>query len=301
VIAAPKGTEKERKMSIAITGATGQLGRLVVEKLKEKVPAADIVALARKPEKAADLGVAVREADYDRPETLGRALADVDTLLLISSNEVGKRAAQHHAVIGAAKEAGVKRIVYTSLLRADTSPLNLAEEHLATEAELKASGVPFTILRNGWYTENYTSSIPGALAGAAFLGSAGDGKISSAPRADFAEAAVAVLTTEGHEGKTYELAGDEAWTLSDLAAEISRQTGRGIPYKNLPGADYAAALEGFGLPEGLARMIAGWDVGASQGALFDDGRQLSKLTGRPTTPLSVAVADALKQAPQAGA
>jgi NAD(P)H dehydrogenase (quinone) len=285
---------------IAITGATGQLGRLVVEKLKDKVPASDIVALARSTARAADLGVAAREADYERPGTLESALSGVDTLLLISSSEVGKRAAQHHNVIEAAKKAGVKRIVYTSLLHADTSPLDLAAEHLATEAELKASGIPFTILRNGWYTENYTSSIPGALAGEAFLGSAGEGRVSSATRDDFAGAAVAVLTTEGHEGKTYELAGDESWTLSDLAAEISKQTGREIPYKNLPEAEYAAALEGLGVPEGFARMIAGWDVGASRGALFDDSRRLSKLTGRPTTTLSAAVADALKQAPPAG-
>jgi NAD(P)H dehydrogenase (quinone) len=286
---------------IAITGATGQLGRLVIEKLKARVPASDIVTLARSIAKAADMGVEARKADYDKPETLESALSGVDTLLLISSSEVGKRATQHHNVIEAAKKAGVKRIVYTSLLHADTSPLNLAEEHLATETELKASGVPFTILRNGWYTENYTGSIPGALVGGAFLGSAGEGKISSATRADFADAAVAVLTTEGHEGKTYELAGDESWTLADLAAEISRQAGRQMPYKNLPEAEYAAALKDFGLPEGFARMIAGWDVGASEGALFDDSRQLSKLTGRPTTPLSVAVADALKQPLPAGA
>jgi NAD(P)H dehydrogenase (quinone) len=288
-------------MTIAITGATGQLGRLVVGKLKDKVPADEIVALARTPQKADDLGVAVREADYDRPETLERALAGVDTLLLVSSSEVGKRAAQHRNVIKAAKKAGVKRIVYTSLLHADTSPLDLAEEHLATEAELKASGIPFTILRNGWYTENYTGSIPGALAGGMFLGSAGEGLISSATRADFADAAVAALTSEGHEGQTYELAGDEAWTLSDLAGEISRQAGRNIPYRDLPEAEYATALEGFGLPEGFARMIAGWDVGASRGALYDDSRQLSKLIGRPTTPLSVAVADALKQSASAEA
>jgi NAD(P)H dehydrogenase (quinone) len=282
-------------MTIAITGATGQLGRLVVEKLKAKVPASEIIALARTPEKASGLGVEAREADYERPETLERALKGVDTLLLVSSNEVGKRAAQHRNVIEAAKKAGVGRVVYTSLLHADTSPLDLAEEHLATEEALKESGLPYTILRNGWYTENYTGSIPGALAGGAFLGSAGEGRISSATRADFAEAAVAVLTTEEHEGRTYELAGDDAWTLSDLAAEISRQSGGEVHYKNLSEGEYAAALKDFGLPEGLARMIAGWDVGASRGALFDDSRQLSKLTGRPTTPLSVAVADALKQ------
>lgn len=286
-------------MTIAITGATGQLGRLVINKLKEKTWSAEIAALVRAPENAVDLGVGVRKADYAKPETLDTALVGVDTLLLISSSEVGKRAAQHRNVIEAAKKAGVKRMIYTSLLHADTSPLDLAEEHRATETELKASGIPFTILRNGWYTENYTGSILGALAGGAFLGSAGDGKISSATREDFAEAAVAVLTGEGHVNKTYELAGDEAYTLGDLAEEISRQTGKIIPYKNLPETEYAAALTGFGLPESLARAIAGWDAGAAQGALFDDGRQLSALIGRPTTPLSKAVAVVLRQAAKA--
>ena len=281
-------------MTIAVTGATGQLGRIVVGKLKEKLPSSDIVALVRSPEKAADLGVAARAADYAEPATLDRALEGVDTLLLISSNEVGQRGVQHQNVIDAAKKAGVKRIVYTSLLHADVSPLSLAGEHLQTEQALKASGVPFTILRNGWYSENYTGSIGGALAGGAFIGSAGDGKISAAPRLDYAEAAVAVLTSDGHEGKTYELAGDTSWTLADLAAEISKQTGKDIPYKNLPEADYAKVLAGFGLPEALAAAIAGWDVGASQGALFDEGKQLSGLIGRPTTPLSVPVAVALK-------
>jgi NAD(P)H dehydrogenase (quinone) len=280
-------------MTIAITGATGQLGRLVISKLRNQLPASGIVALARSPEKAGDLGVEVREADYDRPETLGPALAGADTLLLISANEIGKREAQHRNVIEAAKSAGVRRIVYTSLLHADRSPLSLAAEHLATENMVKASGIPFTILRNGWYTENYTGSIPGALAGGAFIGSAGEGRISAATRDDFADAAVAVLSGGGHEGKTYELAGDTAWTLAGLAAEISRQTGRTIPYADMPEAEYAAALAGFGLPHGLAHAIAGWDVSASQGALFDDSRQLSALIGRPTTPLAVAVAAAV--------
>lgn len=279
---------------IAITGATGQLGRLVVNGLKARIPASDIVALVRTPAKAADLGVAVREADYGRPETIARALAGIDTLLLISSNEIGRRAAQHHNVIEAATQAQVTWIVYTSLLHADHSPLSLAGEHRATESELEASGIPVTFLRNGWYTENYTASVPGALAGGAFLGSAGDGKISSAPRADYAEAAVGVLTSDGHRGKTYELAGDDAYTLSDLADEISRQTGKGIAYRNLPEADYAAALARFGLPAPVAQAYASFDVAASQGALFDDGRQLSTLIGRSTTPLSVAVANALQ-------
>ncbi|GAA4437335.1 SDR family oxidoreductase [Pontibacter saemangeumensis] len=286
-------------MKIGITGATGQLGRLIVEKLKAKTGADNLVALVRSPEKASELGIEAREADYDSPETLEHALQGINTLLLISGSEVGKRAKQHQHVIDAAKKAGVKRIVYTSLLHADTSSLSLAEEHLATEKALKDSGIPHTLLRNGWYTENYTNSIPGALAGGAFIGSAGEGKISSATRADFADAAVAVLTSEGHDGKVYELAGDETYTLIELASEISRQSGRDIPYKNLPEADYAAALTSFGLPDGLAKAIAGWDVSVSRDDVYDDSRQLSKLIGRPTTPLKVAVSDALKNAQKA--
>ena len=281
-------------MKIAITGATGQLGHLVIAQLKNRIPTDDIVALVRNPAKAADLGVTARAFDYSKPEQLEPALAGIDTLLLISSSEVGQRAAQHANVIAAAKQAGVRQIVYTSLLHADTSPLNLAAEHNETEAALKASGIPHTLLRNGWYTENYTASVPAALANGAFYGSAGQGRIASAPRADYAEAAAVVLTSGGHAGKVYELAGDTAYTLTELAAEISKQTGRAIPYVNLPEADYAAALKGAGLPEALAEGLASWDVGASQGGLFDDGRQLSKLLGRPTTPLSVAVAQALK-------
>jgi NAD(P)H dehydrogenase (quinone) len=280
-------------MTIAISAATGQLGRLVVAQLKAQAPAG-LVALAHSPAKAADLGVAVREADYSRLQTLGAALRDIDTVLLISSNEIGQRAVQHRNVIEAATQAGVQRIVYTSLLHADTSPLDLAAEHLETEHLLKATGIAHTILRNGWYTENYTASVKGALAGGAFIGSAGAGRISWAARADYAAAAVTVLTGAGHDGRTYELAGDASYTLSDLAAEISRQTGKETPYNDLPEADYAAALVGFGVPEGFARMIAGWDVGASRGALFDDGRQLSALIGRPTTPLAATVAEALK-------
>lgn len=280
-------------MTIAITGATGQLGRLVIDKLKTRVAVGDIIALVRDPSKAADLGVAARTGDYTQPAALKAALAGVDTLLLISSNEIGQRAAQHRNVIEAAKVAGVKRIVYTSLLHADVSTLSLAGEHHETEAMLKASGIPAVILRNGWYTENYTGSIGGALAGGAFIGSAGDGKISSAARADYAEAAAVVIATTGHDGKIYELAGDTAYTLTDLAAELSRQSGKAIPYKNLPASDYAAALTGFGLPEGFAQAIAGWDVEASRGALFDAGKQLSALIGRPTTPLSASVTAAL--------
>jgi NAD(P)H dehydrogenase (quinone) len=282
-------------MTIAITGATGKFGGLVVNTLKSKTQTAKIIALARTPGKAADLGVQVREADYSKPDTLETALAGVETLLLVSSNEIGQRTAQHRNVIEAAKKAGVQWIVYTSLLHAEKSAIkSLSVEHLATEADLKASGVPFTLLRNGWYTENYTVSVAGAVAGGAFLGSAGDGKISSTARADYAEAAAAVLTGEGHKGKVYELAGDEAYTLSDLAAEISRQTGKTIPYKNLTEAEYAAALVGKGFPAAVAQALANFDAGAAQGALFDDGHQLSKLVGHSTTPLATSVENALK-------
>ena len=280
-------------MKIGITGATGQLGQLVVEQLKKRVSSDVIVALVRTPEKAAGLGVEAREFDYMKPETLVKSLGGIDQLLLISGNEVGKREEQHKNVIAAAQEAGVKWIVYTSLLHADKSSLSLAGEHVATEEALKASGIACTILRNGWYTENYTGSIAGALAGGAFIGSAGDGKISSAARADFAEAAAVVVSGEGHEGKVYELAGDESYTLSDLAAEISSQTGKDIPYKNLPEEAYAEILKGFGIPDFFAAAIASWDVGASKDDLFDDGKQLSKLIGRPTTPLADVIAKAL--------
>ncbi len=280
-------------MKIGITGATGQLGRIVIAKLKERISAENIVALVRSPQKAADLGVEAREFDYSKPEKLAVPLQGIDTLLFISGNEIGQRALQHANVINAAKKAGIKWIVYTSLLHADKSSLSLAGEHLTTEETLKTSGIPYTVLRNGWYTENYTSSVQGAIVGGAFIGSAEDGKIASAARTDYAEAAVVVLTGKSHQGKIYELAGDNAYTLTDLAAEISRQTGKNIPYKNLPQSEYANILKSFGIPEGFALAIASWDIAASKGDLYDEGHQLSKLIGRATTPLAKVVADAL--------
>lgn len=275
-------------MTIAVTGATGQLGRLVISKLKDQTQEA-IVALARSPEKAADLNVETRAFDYDQPDALAPALDGVDTLLIISASEIGKRVPQHKAVIDAAKVAGVSRIVYTSVLHADTSTLSLAGEHRETEAMLAAAGIPTTLLRNGWYTENYAASIPSAVEHGAFVGSAGTGKIASAAREDYADAAVAVLTTEGHEGKTYELAGDTAYTLADLAAELSAQTGKTIPYADMPEADYAGVLTGAGFPAPVAGAFAGFDTAAKNGALFDDGRQLSALIGHPTTPMAKTV------------
>ena len=280
-------------MKIGVTGATGQLGRLVVESLKSKVSAETIVALVRNPEKAADLGIEARAFDYTQAEYLVASLRGIDKLLLISGNEVGQRLPQHKAVIEAAKQAGVKHIFYTSILHADSSPLGLATEHLATEVAIKESGLTYTILRNGWYTENYSGSAKGAVGAGAFIGNAGDGKIASAARVDYAEAAAVVLAGEGHEGKTYELAGDEAYTLTELAAEISKQSGKTIPYNNLTEAEYAGILKSFGLPDGLAEMLANSDTGASKGGLFDDSKVLSELIGRPTTSLAKVLADAL--------
>lgn len=280
-------------MKIAVTGATGQLGVMVVEELKKRVFNKNIVALVRTPEKASALGVEVRAFDYTQPEVMTAALAGVDRLVLISSNEIGQRASQHFNVIEAAAKAGVEWIIYTSLLHADSTTLNLAGEHITTEEALKASGMDYTILRNGWYTENYTGSIGGALAGGAYIGSAGNGKISSAPRADYAEAAAVAVTDESHKGKVYELAGDNYYTLADLAKEISTQTGKNIPYKNLTESEYTRMLESFEIPVGLAAAIASWDVSASKDDLFDDSRQLSTLIGRPTTSLSESVKAAL--------
>lgn len=281
---------------IVVTGATGQLGQLVIEHLLKRVPASEIAAAVRNPDKAGALaarGIAVREADYDRPETLARSFAAGDKVLLISSSEIGRRLPQHQAVIDAARRANVGLLAYTSLLHADTSPLPLAAEHKATEAALQASGLPVTILRNGWYTENYLAGIDAILAHGAVLGCAGDGRIASAARIDYAEAAAVVMSGSGHAGKTYELAGDQAYTLAGLAGEIAAQAGQPIAFHNLPQAEYRGILINAGLPEGLADLLAESDTGAAQGGLFDDSRQLGALIGRPTTSLADSVRSAL--------
>jgi len=283
---------------IAVTGATGQLGRLVIAALlKNGVKADQIIALARHPEKAADLekdGVQVRDFNYTQPEAMVIGLEGVHKLLLISSNELGQRATQHRHVIEAAKEAGVQLLAYTSVLHATGSALGLAAEHVQTEQALAASGVPHVLLRNGWYNENYTGGVPSAVAHGALLGAAGEGRISSAARADYAEAAAVVLAGQGHEGKTYELAGDSSYTLAELAAEIARQAGKQVPYKDLPEAEYKAALIQVGLPKPVAELLANSDAAAAKGALFDDSKVLSKLIGRATTPVAESVALALR-------
>ena len=277
---------------IAITGATGQLGQHVITNLLNTTPASQLVAVVRNPAKAEALsqqGVGVRQADYGDEAALTKALQGVDKLLIISSSEVGQRAPQHRNIIQAAAAAGVKFIAYTSLLHADTSPLGLADEHIATEKMLADSGIPYALLRNGWYTENYLASAPPALEHGVFIGAAGEGKIASATRADYAAAAARVISEEGHAGKVYELAGDNGWTLSELAAELAKQSGKKVVYQNLSQADFAAALKSVGLPDGLADMLADSDVGASKGGLFDDSHTLSQLIGRPTTTLADSV------------
>ena len=281
---------------IAITGASGQLGRLVIDSLLTSVPASELVALVRNPASVSDLkdkGINVRQADYTQPDTLITALQGVDKLLLISSSEVGQRLVQHQNVIEAAKETGVSLLAYTSILHADTSPLGLADEHRATEAALADSGIPHVVLRNGWYSENYIASVPAALELGALYGCAGAGKISSASRADYASATAAVLTQEDQAGNIYELAGDSAYTLAELAAEISVQTGKDIGYVDLPETDFADALLKAGLPAPLASLLANSDTGASQGGLYDDSQTLSKLIGRPTTTIAESVKEAL--------
>ncbi|WP_077173983.1 SDR family oxidoreductase [Yersinia proxima] len=281
---------------IAVTGATGQLGRFVINALLKKVPASEIIAAVRSPEKASDLaalGVQVRKADYSQPTTLQAAFQGVDKLLLISSSEVGQRIAQHTAVINAAKHAGVKLLAYTSLLHADKSPLGLGEEHRATEALLRESGLPVVLLRNGWYTENYAASIAPALAHGAFIGAVGDGRIASATREDYAQAAAEVLTQENQAGKVYELAGDDSYSLAEFSAEIARQSGKPVVYKNLSEADFKQALLSAGLPEVFASLLADSDAGAAKGGLFDDSHTLSKLIGRPTTPYAKVIAATL--------
>ena len=276
--------------TIAITGATGQLGRLAIAALKAKGERP--IALARSPEKATDLGVEARAFDYTSADPA--ALNGVDVLVLISSNDFNDRAGQHKNAIAAAKMAGVGRVIYTSILKGDSSPMVLAQDHIATEKALRASGLPATILRNGWYVENYLGALGVALQYGAMIGASGEGRISAATRADYAEAIAVVASEAGHDGNVYELAGDASFTQVELAAEIAKQSGKAVVFNNFPQADYAKALVGFGLPEGFAAVLADSDAKSANGALEDDSKTLSRLIGRPTTPMKDAVKVALK-------
>jgi NAD(P)H dehydrogenase (quinone) len=271
---------------IVVTGATGQLGRLVIEGLRKA--GANVVAGARNT--GADLGVEVRELDYDRPETIEPALVGADQVLLISGNEPGKRIPQHTAVVDAAKRAGVRHLVYTSAPHADTTPLVLAPEHKATEEAIRASGLPFTFLRNGWYHENYVDSIRQGAETGEIVGAAGNGTVASAARQDFADAAVAVLTSDGHENKVYELTGDTAWTFPQFAAEVAAVAGKPVAYRNLPAAEFQQFLVDAGTPAEVAGFVAALEQNIADGTLGHTPGDLRTLIGRPTTP----VADTIK-------
>jgi NAD(P)H dehydrogenase (quinone) len=275
--------------SIAITGATGQLGRLAIAALKSR--GASPIALARDPGKAADLGVPARAFDYTSADPA--ALQGVDTLVLISSNDFNDRAGQHRKAIAAAKAAGVGRILYTSILKGDASPMILAQDHIATEAALRESGLTVTVLRNGWYTENYTGALAAAVQHGAIIGAAGEGQVASAARKDYAEAIAVTALDAAHAGKTYELAGDSTHTGAELAAAVAHVSGKPVNYVSMPEADYAKALTGFGLPEGFAAVLADSDAQAAKGALADESRTLSRLIGRPTTPIADTIRAAL--------
>ena len=287
-----------KKPQLLITGASGQLGRLVIEHLRRLDPDADITAMVRTSQAADELAsfhVKTRIADYTDPRSLDAALTGIDRLLLISSSVLGQRAAHHKNVIEAATRAGVSLIVYTSILRADTSELSLATEHLATEKMLQKSGLSFVILRNSWYLENDTAMLAPAIAHGAIVGSAGNGRLSSASRSNYAEAAALVMVQGAPTGTVYELAGDEAFTLTQLAMTVSQQAGKTVAYRNVSEADFRAMLVGMGLPDDMATMLAETSAATARGALEDHGHVLSGLIGHATTSLADAVAVAVRR------
>lgn len=279
-------------MKIAITGATGQLGNLIIEQLLQLTAAQNIVALVRNVNKAEHFkaqGIELREFDYDRPETLVPALLGIDKLLLISANEIGRRTPQHQAVIDAAKVAGVPYLAYTSLLRADTSPLGLAQEHRETEKLIQDSGITYTFLRNNWYSENYLAGVAHTIEIGTLFGAAQDGRISSASRIDYAEAAARVLTSTVHDNQTYELAGSQSFSLSELATLIGQAASKTINYQNLSAEEYTQGLIQASLPAGLVEVIVDADIQTIQGAMYSDSQDLEQLIGRKTTNIQDAI------------
>jgi NAD(P)H dehydrogenase (quinone) len=284
-------------MSIVVTGATGHLGHLAVEALLERgVPAVEITATGRNIDALADLaarGVTLRHADYNDPASLKNAFADADKVLLVSSSEVGQRAPQHRNVLDVIRETGVSLLAYTSIPNAEHNQILLAAEHKVTEGYIRDSGLPYVFLRNCWYTENYTDQLPVVLQHGVVLGAAGEGRVSAVPRADYAAAAAVVLTEDGHAGRIYELGGDDAFTMTEYAAEVSRQVGKPITYHDLPAQEYADTLAKFGVAEPMAGVLADADAGVARGDLLVTTGDLSRLIGRPTTALSTAIAAAL--------
>ena len=280
-----------------VTGASGHLGRLAVHALLERgVGASDVVAAARNTEDVADLaglGVQTRAADYTDPASLKEAFAGVDRVLLVSSSAVGERVAQHANVIDAATDAGIELLAYTSITRADSSTMALAEEHRATEELLAASGLPTVLLRNSWYLENYTAQLPTVLEHGVVLGAAGEGRVSAATRADYAAAAAAALVADGQAGRVHELGGDTAFTLAEYAAAVSAESGAEVAYRDLSAEDYQTALIGAGLPGPYAAILADSDLALARGELLSDSGDLARLIGRPTTTPVEAIRAAL--------
>ncbi|MEU6990026.1 NAD(P)H-binding protein [Streptomyces sp. NPDC046465] len=295
-------------MSIVVTGATGNLGRLVIEGLLDaRVPAGKIAAVVRDKERAADLaerGIELRIADYSVPETLRGAFAAGDRVLMISGSEVGRRVPQHRAVVDAAREAGVALLAYTGILGGPDADFELAAEHKVTEQLILDSGLPYTFLRNGWYHENYTEHLAPVLEHGAVVASAGEGRVASASRADYAAAAVAVLTGEGHEGeghegkghegKVYELSGDVAWGFAEYAAVVAELSGKDISYANVSAEQHLAVLTGAGVPEPMAALLVDVDAGVGRGRLAGTSGDLARLIGRPTTGIADAVSAVLR-------
>ncbi|WP_407839450.1 SDR family oxidoreductase [Streptomyces sp. DSM 116496] len=287
-------------MSIVVTGATGSLGRLVIHELLDRgVPAAGIAAVVRDKEKAAPLaarGIELRIADYNVPETLAGVFRSGDRVLMISGNEIGQRVPQHSAVIDAAKEAGVAQFAYTGVLGGPEADFDLAAEHRATEELILASGLPHTFLRNGWYTENYTGNLAPVLAHGAVLSNANEGRVASAARADYAAAAAAVVTGEGHLGRAYELSGDVAWSFAEYAAAVAQATGREIAYNAVTPEAHLSVLTGAGVPAPFAEILVDVDLAIERGRLAGTSGDLSRLIGRPTTPMALTVAEAVASA-----
>ncbi|MET9531564.1 SDR family oxidoreductase [Streptomyces sp. NPDC006649] len=283
-------------MSIVVTGATGALGLLVIDELLATVPADQVAAVVRNKEKAAALaarGVELRIADYDDPASLKGAFRPGERVLLISGSEVGRRVPQHTAVVEAAKAAGVAQLAYTGVLGGPGADFQLAAEHKVTEQLILDSGLPYTFLRNGWYNENYTENLAPVLEHGAVVASAGDGRVASAARADYAAAAAAVLTSDGHLGRVYELSGDVAWSFAEYAAEVAKASGKEIAYRNVPAATHQEILVGAGLPEAFAAILVDVDAAIERGLLAGTSGDLARLTGRPTTPIAASVAAAL--------
>ncbi|WP_462413659.1 SDR family oxidoreductase [Neobacillus sp. Marseille-QA0830] len=280
-------------MKILVTGATGKLGSKVVETLLKSIPASDLAVSVRNPEKAEGLrarGVEVRKGDFDRPETLDTAFAGIDSLLIISADGDNEtRIRQHTDAVKAAERAGVKFIAYTSLANATESKNLMAPPHVATEAAIKKTGIPYSFLRNNWYLENEIGSIQGAIAGAPWVTSAVEGKVGWALQQDYADAAAAVLVGNGHENTVYELSGP-LLTQEELASALGSVLGKEIPVQQVSDEQYAEIMKGLGVPDFAIPIVVGIQESIRNGSLDVESNDFEKVLGRPVTPINEAMA-----------